>query len=304
MPRTSRYRTSEIKAGIWIFIALVIFAAFIVAVTGSKFWEDMDYYRVRLNYAGGLEVGSPVRMGGVLVGKVGNLEFLEQEENFIELTLEVEKGLKIKENTTAFLSSVSITSEQHLELEPSTEPAPLLSPGDLIASKELTTMDEVMEHVGVVGDTLQVLLSRVNQLLKPENVARVESIIVGINSVIQEGSEDFTALLAGAHHTVGTLDSMLVNIDGMLAGKDSLIDYVLLDTRETMAQAIATMAGIDSTVEDLDQLVVNNAKSLTRLVDNLNRTSENLKELSNTVKENPFLLIRVIPRRERKMEAP
>jgi len=302
MPRKSRYRASEIKAGIWIFIALIIFAAFIIAVTGSKFWEKLDYYRVRLNYVGGLEVGSPVRMGGVLVGKVGKLEFLLDEENFIELTLEVNKGLRIKETTTAYLSSISITSEQHLELEQSPEPAPLLSPGDLIPSKELTTMDEVMEHVGVVGDTLQMILSRVNQLLKPENVARIDSIISGVAAVIQEGSEDFTTLLASANRTVGTLDTLLHSIDGMVAGKDSLIEYVLLDTRETMAQAIITMAEIDSTVEDVDQLLQNNAGSLMQILDNLNHVSENLKELSSTVKDNPFLLIRAIPREERRME--
>ena len=302
MPRKSRYRASEIKAGIWIFIALIVFAAFIIAVTGSKFWKEMDYYRVRLNYVGGLEVGSPVRMGGMLVGKVGSLKFLQEGKNFIELTLEVKKGLKIKESTTAYLSSISITSEQHLELEQSQEPAPLLSPGNLIPSKELTTMDEVMEHVGVVGDTLQMILSRVNQLLKPENVARIDSIISGVAALIQEGSEDFTTLLASANRTVGTLDTLLHSIDGMVAGKDSLIDYVLLDTRETMAQAITTMAEIDSTVEDVDQLLQNNAGSLMRILDNLNHVSENLKELSKTVKDNPFLLIRAIPRKERRME--
>jgi len=302
MPRKSRYRASEIKAGIWISIALIIFAAFVVSITGSKFWKEMDYYRVRINYAGGLEVGSPVRMGGVLMGKVSSLEFLQEGENFIELTLEVKKGLKIKENTTAYLSSISITSEQHLELEQSSQPAPLLSPGDLIASKELTTMDQVMEHVGVVGDTLQVLLSRVNHLLKPENIARIDSIVIGVNSIIREGSEDFTALLASAHHTVGTLDSLLQNIDSMVASKDSLVDYVLLDTRRAMDQAIVTMAEIDSTVEDVDLLMQNNAGSVARIFDNLNRVSENLKELSNTIKDNPFLMFRAIPRQERKIQ--
>ncbi len=85
MHRKSRYRASEIKAGIWIFLALIIFTTFIVAVTGSKFWKEMDYYRVRLNYVGGLEIGSPVRMGGVLVGKVTDLGFLLEEKNFMTI---------------------------------------------------------------------------------------------------------------------------------------------------------------------------------------------------------------------------
>ena len=196
MSRNARYRSSEIKAGIWIIIAGVIFTTFVVLITGSRFWEEMDYYRARLNYVGGLEVGSPVRMSGLLVGKITGLEILGAQESGLELTIQVAKGLSIKANTVAYLSFISITSEQHLELEMSPEPAPLLTPGDLIPSKELTTMDEVMEHVGFVGDTLQVILGRVSRLLNPTNLARVDSIVMEVNNLLKQSSPDLAVTLA------------------------------------------------------------------------------------------------------------
>ncbi|RKY23680.1 MAG: hypothetical protein DRP79_08820 [Planctomycetota bacterium] len=300
--RNSRYRSSEIKAGIWIFISLVIFTGFMVSITGSRFWKEMDHYRVRLKYVGGLEIGSPVRMGGFLVGKISDVKFLPAAESGLELTLEVRKGLPIKENTVAYLSFISITSEQHLELEQNPEPAPLLSPGDLIPSKELTTMDDVMEQIGYVGDTLRVILSRVHLLLKPENIARVDSIIAGIIGLIQENSSEVTALLASARRSMEEIDTLINSLDHIVDVNDTLLTRLLAQTREAVDQATATMAGIHTTAENVDHLVLSNAGNLMRILDNLSRVTENLKEFSNTIKDNPFLLIRAISRKKRKLK--
>ncbi|MBN2288134.1 MAG: MCE family protein [Candidatus Glassbacteria bacterium] len=301
MAKYARYRSSEIKAGIWIIIAGVIFTAFVVAITGSRFWEELDYYRVRLNYVGGLEVGSPVRMSGMLVGKISGVRLLDHEESLLELTLEVEKGLPIKYNTVAFLSSISITSEQHLEMEVNPEPAPLLKPGDLIKSKELTTMDEVMEHVGDVGDTLKVVLGRVNRLLNPTNLARVDSIVMGVNNLLKEASPELKTTLARTRRAVESLDTLLHNVNALVAEGDTRILSVLDEAGETMRQARVVLAGVDTTLMNVDRLMLGNSGDLQQLLDNLSETSRNLKQLSGTIKDNPFLLIRAFPKEERKL---
>jgi phospholipid/cholesterol/gamma-HCH transport system substrate-binding protein len=301
MSRQSRYRASEIKAGIWIFLSLVIFAVFMFLITGSKFWNKTDHYRVRLKYVGGLEVGSPIRMGGLLVGKVGEVKILPSPESGIELTLEVNKGLPVKENTSAYLSFISITSEQHLELEQSPEPAPLLSPGDLISSKELTTMDDIMEQIGYVGDTLRVILSQVHDLLKPANVAQIDSILAGINSIIQESEPDIAGLIRDSRRTVASLDTLIYSINELVEEGDTLLVNILADTRQALQQATAALARIDSTVENVDRIVADNSSNLSRFLDNLNQTSQNLKVLTSLVKDNPFLLIRAFPKKERKL---
>ena len=300
MPRNARYRSSEIKAGIWILIALVIFVSFMVSITGSKFWKEMDYYRVRLNYVGGLEVGSPVRMSGMLMGKIGELKILRGEESGLELTIEVEKGLPIKANTVAYLSFISITSEQHLEFEVSPEPAPLLTPGDFIPSKELTTLDDVMEHVGFVGDTLQVILGRVSQLLNPSNLARVDSIIMAFNHMLQQTSPDLEATMARAGKAAETLDTLLHNINEFVLDGDTRALSILDEAGETVKQARVALAGVDTTLMNMDRVILGNFDQFQRVLDNLDKTSRNLKELSSTIKDNPFLLIRAIPKEERK----
>ncbi|MBW7997253.1 MAG: MCE family protein [Candidatus Glassbacteria bacterium] len=299
MNRKARYRNAEIKAGIWIFISLIIFAGFLVSVTGSKFWSEMDIYSVRLDYIGGLEIGSQVRVGGMAVGKIVQVDFLETDNASIELTIAVRKGLNIKSNTVAYLSFVSITSEHHLELDPQPAPAPLLKPGDMIQSKDLTTIDGVMEQMSNVGDTLKVILHRVNLLLNPQNLARIDSIIAGVNDAIYNASSDLGALLDDARQSVIALDTLINSANMMLAGSDSLVRKVMLDTRETIRQATITLAGIDTTVSGVESIINNNASSLNGILSDMEHTSENLKIMTDQIKDNPFLLIRSFPRKER-----
>lgn len=301
MSRQARYRSAEIKAGIWILIAAAIFTTFIVLITGSRFWEKLDSYRARLNYVGGLEVGSPVRMSGMLVGKISDVKLRGGDECGIELAFEVVQGLPIKSNTVAYLSYISITSEQHLELEINPEAAPLLKPGDLIQSKELTTMDQVMEHVGFIGDTLQVILHKVGLLLKPSNLARVDSIIMGVNTLLQESTPDLAATLARTRTAAESLDTLLHNVNTLVLKGDDRILSVLDEAEKTMRQARTALAGMDTTLMNVDRLVVGRAGDLRQLLDNLNETSRNLKDISNTIKDNPFLLIRAFPKEERRL---
>jgi phospholipid/cholesterol/gamma-HCH transport system substrate-binding protein len=299
MSRSSRYRNSEIKAGIWILISLGIFAAFIVAVSGAKFWKELDFYHVQLDYVGGLEVGSPVRMGGMAVGKISQISIRQEDNASIGLTIEVRKGLNIKSNTVAYLSFVSITSEHHLELDPSHKPAPLLKPGDLINSKDLTTMDGMMDQMVNVGDTLKEILHRVNLLLNPTSIARIDSIIAGVNTVVQSTSGDLELLLSDTRQTVHSIDTLLGNVNQLLAGSDSMVTLVMQDARNSIQQATATLAAIDTTVYSAEKLLENNSSSLNGIIHDMERTSENLKIMSDQVKDNPFLLIRAIPKKER-----
>jgi phospholipid/cholesterol/gamma-HCH transport system substrate-binding protein len=302
MSKNARYRSAEIKAGFWILISLIIFGGFLAAVSGAKFWEEMDNYRVRLAYIGGLEVGSPVRMGGMMVGKISNVEFLDNGSGEIELTFEVPKGLNIKSNTTAYLSFVTITSEHHLELDPPPAPAPPLKPGDLIRSKDLATLDGVMEQANVVSDTLLVVMNRVSTLLNPATIARIDSIVIGVNGLVQNASGELTGLLVDARQSVNSLDSLLSNVNNMLAGSDSLVSKVMADTRRTVQQATITLAGIDTTVSGVQLLLNHNAASLNGIIQDMEQTSVNLKVMTDQIKDNPFTLIRAFPRPERQLD--
>lgn len=302
--RGARYRPAEIKAGVWIFIAVVVFIAFVIGISGTRFWSEQDYYKTRLEYVGGLEVGSPVRMGGLLVGKVSGIEILPPPASGMVLTLEVRADLPVKANATAYLSFISITSEQHLEIDQGRGAAPLLSPGDFIPSKELTTLDDAMEQIGYVSDTLRVILSNVNALLKPSNLAKVDSIISGVNAIVGQAGPEVMDLILSLRGAAAGADSLLDNVNRMLAGGGSQMDTVLLSLRRTLEEASLALNQASATMGSVDRVVLDNAGELEAILGNLRQATRNIEQLTSTVRENPFLLIRAIPKEQRKLEKP
>jgi phospholipid/cholesterol/gamma-HCH transport system substrate-binding protein len=302
MSRNSRYRSAEIKAGLWIFISMLILTAFVVGITGAKFWKEMDHYRVRLDYIGGLEVGSLVRMGGLVVGKISGIEILAGDRGGLELTLEVREGLPVKENTVAYLAFLSITSEQHLELESGKGPAPLLAPGDTIRTRESVDISDVQEKMIMIGDTLQALLGNVDKIFSPINIARIDSIIAQVNCTLLETSPKVGTILVNVNHATASLDSLLREVAQFMSGADTSITSVLSNTRQMMDEAKGAMADIDTTVNNVDLMVTGNSAKMTEVLNNLYQISVNLKDLSSTIRDNPFLLIRAIPKKERKLE--
>lgn len=300
MGRHSRYRVSEIKAGIWIFISLVILAAFIVGMTGARFWTEMDYYRVRLEYIGGLEVGSPVRLGGMMVGKISDIQLLPNGSE-LELTVEIRPGLPVKANTVAYLSFVSITSAQHLELNPGTEPAPLLSAGDLIASREVIEMSDVLRKFDAASDSVQLILHQVSTLLRPANVARADSILIQANHLFTAAGPRIEEVFAHLDQATVSLDSMLGNVNRFVAGADSSFHGLVRDSRRLISQAGLALAHIDTAARDAGHLLNSNSDKLLDVLENLDQASRNLRLLTGTVSDNPFLLFRAIPRQERKL---
>src|SRR5688572_32577086 len=107
MPRTRSLKFSELKIGIMAVVALLIAAALIVALGGEGgfFWERYNL-RVKFSNAGGVQQGSPVRVSGVTVGSVTDIEFIGSEVH-MELELHDDMQERVRTTSRATIGSVS-----------------------------------------------------------------------------------------------------------------------------------------------------------------------------------------------------
>ena len=92
MPRTRSLKWSELKIGIMAVVALLIAAVLIVALGGEGgfFWQRYNL-KVKFSNAAGVQVGSPVRVAGVTVGAVTDLEFIGSD---VEMLLELREDMQ------------------------------------------------------------------------------------------------------------------------------------------------------------------------------------------------------------------
>lgn len=125
MPRTRSLKWSELKIGIMAVVALFIAAALILALGGEGgfFWQRYNL-KVKFSNAGGVQRGSPVRVAGVTVGAVTDMQFSGSD---VEMTLELHEDMQERVRTTsrATIGSVSLLGEGAVDITASTTGQPI-----------------------------------------------------------------------------------------------------------------------------------------------------------------------------------
>ena len=133
MPRTRSLAWAQLKIGIIAVVALVLASMLIVAVGGAGgFFWDQYVLKTRFPNVQGLKPGAVVRVAGVEVGKVDDVQFSGSE---VEVVLKVNKEMKsrITTESRASIGSLSLLGEPIIELSPSAQGTPL-NDGDYVPS--------------------------------------------------------------------------------------------------------------------------------------------------------------------------
>ena len=125
MPRTRSLKWSELKIGLMAVVALLIAAALILALGGEGgfFWQRYNL-KVKFSNAGGVQRGSPVRLAGVTVGAVTDMQFAGSD---VEMLLELREDMQERVRTTsrATIGSVSLLGEGAVDITASTTGQPI-----------------------------------------------------------------------------------------------------------------------------------------------------------------------------------
>jgi phospholipid/cholesterol/gamma-HCH transport system substrate-binding protein len=154
MPRTRSLAWSELKIGLLTITAIVIASVLVFSLTGSKgfFWQRYTL-KTRFPNVAGLAAGSAVRVAGLQVGSVKDIQFAGEQ---VDVIFDVNKTLRdrITDRSIASLGSVSLLGQSAVDIVPSTMGTPIPEFGYVpqgrakgqfadIAAQATGTIDEV-----------------------------------------------------------------------------------------------------------------------------------------------------------------
>ena len=116
MPRTRSLAWSQLKLGIVVVAALAIAVvfAFMVGGEGGLPWQRY-HLKTRFPNVQGLKAGAVVRLAGVEVGQVSDVQFVGAQ---VEVTLELSEDVqdKITEQSQAMIGSISLLGETAIDI--------------------------------------------------------------------------------------------------------------------------------------------------------------------------------------------
>ena len=174
--------TNEARVGALVSSTIVIALGFAWLLGFKNPFTDQNYFYVSYNFAGGIDLGSHVRLSGIKVGKVEEIEFFapapnqkvsvkmpgsaDQEANLaytpVRLKISVKKAALpgIRKNSQFYINLAGLIGERYIEVTPGTIDAPQLQPGDMIAGVDPPRIDQLISQSFNLAGKIQDLIER------------------------------------------------------------------------------------------------------------------------------------------------
>lgn len=160
--------TNEAKVGALILGTVVLSLIFAWAIGIQNPFSNSTHFYVTYNFAGGVEVGSPVRVSGIKVGKVEKIEFfvpsdpnqvalqesgsdpVSQEKAISPLRLKVsvrkDAAVGVRKDSRFYINMAGIIGERYVEITPGHQQSPQVREGDVIAGIDPPRIDQLISQ--------------------------------------------------------------------------------------------------------------------------------------------------------------
>src|ERR1700736_2840641 len=257
---------TETKVGTFVTICVILLGATVYYVGNEQWGRHLTPYKTYLRFAGGAEPGSAVFVGRVTVGKVSGVRAWSQDPTQIEILLEVKEGTPVNGKSVAKLGSVSLMSSPAISITTGAQEAPRLKAGQVIASQETVSIDDMTRKLSGIADSAsdliaqvqgelkgisgkaQTLLANLNEATGPRNRRKIAEILQEVNSIVVEQSpridritDQVLIVSRDADLAIEKIGPLVDHTDATVANVNSTIDQLRDPIRQDLAQLQSTL---------------------------------------------------------------
>ncbi|MCG3118148.1 MAG: hypothetical protein ALAOOOJD_00297 [bacterium] len=295
------YRSNEIKAGLLVVVAFIVFVAFLVAMAKVDWEKKEKSYTARFSYVGGIERGSLVRFGGFLVGTVTDVYLAPNDKTKLEIKLTIDERTPVRIDSEAYMSSISLMSDFYIEITTGSPAAELLPEGSMLRSRDVPSFTQLSEPLVQLSDQLETLLIRVNDLLRDENRAHISNMLANADTLLDKSAGNIAGIIANMNALTLQFHSLSGKLDKMMATNTEALDITMKQLNTTMAHADTLLLSLTQATKSMDGMVSHNQASFYEAMQNLQDATQHFEQFSRSIKERPWNLVRKSNPSERKL---
>ncbi|MFA7360835.1 MAG: MlaD family protein [Candidatus Kapaibacterium sp.] len=250
---------SEIKVGVFIFIAIVIVTATIFWSKGFIMGKDRRDMVAYFPSVSSLNYGDPVSVNGVVKGKVSQIEL---EGDSVKVAFELEKNVIIKIDYSIEIASPELMAGKTVYIRPGKDAIqidyskPLFGvSGADISSMMKTASDMAGDVKTLIGkfnktaDNLDLVLVNINELVGDK---RMQGDLKNTMSNLAITSRSLNGLVSDSRKNVNNLSE---NADKTLKSVNTLLDDTSPEIKNTFKDVQSLTVKFDSLVTNLNLIV-------------------------------------------------
>ncbi|MEW6434505.1 MAG: MlaD family protein [Myxococcota bacterium] len=230
-----------VRAGLFVALGLAL-AGIVVFLIGKErnLFEKENVYVGAFENVDGLQLDSPVRLGGLQVGRVSSIAFaddLEDKRIIVKMEISQRFAERIREDSVARITGRGVLGDKAIDISLGTPGKEQIANGGEIPTGTSGDISSLLKATGEMVDNAVTitrdLRAGVQAYTGPEVRDDVVAIVKGAKNIIAEiesgkgllhtlvydkrTSDDVKALLSRASDTAVKLDSAVARVDGLLA---------------------------------------------------------------------------------------
>jgi phospholipid/cholesterol/gamma-HCH transport system substrate-binding protein len=276
-------RKQEIGVGVLVLVAFGVLAFMSIKVGALRNVGQELEVQVFLSDAAGLSDGAAVRIAGV---QVGQIQQMDVEHDQARITMAIAKSAGVRDDVKIQVRARSILGEKYLEITPVSKDAPLLAEGaTLEVTSPQTEIDELVNSLGpliraIDADAVNVAMGRLTAALEddPDRVVRMFRDVETILSNSAKASGSLEGLMSETRSTLSSVRQISAESRPMIQRSSAIVTKV--DTATDKLPQITE--DIQVAVSDTRKMIADSHKLIQRLessAETLETIFENLSEL-------------------------
>lgn len=305
--------SKEFKIGLIVLISGAVLYYGFNFLKGSDFFSSSSRYYVIYENVDGLTKSNPVVVNGLTVGKVSDIDLLQNRENDILVEITLNEDIILGDSTVADLANSDFLGSKAIVLNIGSLSSPL-EPGDTLIAKVDKGLEQYLESVTPITNNLSITISRINEILlglqgsgeKINNtLSELEITTREVNSIIRNNKNQLKTTLENSNRLIENIDKEVALLDPILRKSSGVLDSLNnLELQKTvngvndlLAQLNSTLLKMESEEGTLGKLMSNDS-----VYNNLNKLLVDLDKLAIHFNQYPKDFLKPLGRKHKKLK--
>lgn len=182
---------AETKVGLLTLATLILISGFAYYLGALNPFSDSRDIWIAFNFAGGIDVGSPVRVMGIKVGKVKEITFdpSQKTEKGEEVKLKIRVGIDkkawntVRTDSEFYINLAGVIGEKFVEITPGSSEAQKLRPGSIVRGIDPPRIDQLIsQSYGLAGKLLDFVQK--NEGSVADTLKMADKLVTNLNSLL------------------------------------------------------------------------------------------------------------------------
>ena len=239
MPTTSKSKWAQLKVGIMAIVALLLLAFLIILMSGVNplFRRTTDVYTYLSDSVAMTEGATPVRLNGILIGKVKKIELSGSTDpsRIVKITLSIDNSALqlVPVDSQAKLAQQNLLGSRYVNIKKGTS-SQTIQAGAEIASADTPEIEDLFQQGSSTLAALQKIMDRVNGIIDDIQGGKgtigallVDRTLYNRAVEIVDDVKSLTTALNAPDSTIGRLiheDTLYKDVSGTVGKINTLID--------------------------------------------------------------------------------